>query len=213
MLVVDSVLHDMEASYGAIEVWNGDLIVTRSTIANNTITDLSGAVKCINSNASLINSTITGNHASGGQSVFAGFYGQACNASIDRCTIVENEPYELAVSTNQPGTTTLRNNFVFGSCPSTNTGLITSQGGNVASSTSAETYCGIDRPADQVLPGGPYVMPLGYFGGYAPTRLPQYVHPNHPLGGGCFVPRQLVARDAYRHAEGDHCRSRRRVKP
>jgi hypothetical protein len=24
-------------------------------------------------------------------------------------------------------------------------------------------------------------MPLGYFGGHAPTRLPRYVDPNHPL--------------------------------
>jgi len=173
LFLADSEIRGLNDAYMALNISDGDLFMTRSTIADNTITPNSGAIICFFSNASIINSTISGNSASGGQTTFGGFHGTNCNTSIDSSTIIENEPYEIAVDQALPGTTTLRNNYIHGPCPFNAQGLLTSQGGNVGGNTYSDQYCGLNHPTDQVVPGDPLVLPLGFFGGFTQTRLPK----------------------------------------
>ena len=68
---------------------------------------------------------------------------------------------EIVVDQALPGTTTLRNNYIYGPCPLAAQGHVTSQGGNVGSDHFSDQRCGLSDPTDQIVPGDPLVLPLG----------------------------------------------------
>ncbi len=173
-LIVDSVIRgNSQTSGSTIMINSGTLLMIRSTVYDNSVDGSvgnRGAVYAASSTVSLLNSTLTGNELLNAPAGSGGYFASGSTTTIDSCTIVGNSPREIGIDPGSPGSTMIRNTYIYQDCTSDTSGLMTSEGGNVGA---YPQNCCLNHQTDLTVAGGdPLVLPLENFGGYSPVMLP-----------------------------------------
>jgi CSLREA domain-containing protein len=172
VFVRESVVRDNLATNGSgISSAYGTVVIENSTIEGNYLVGgypAGGAVRAREADVTITSSTICDNRTQIAGPP-AGLSLRDGQITIESCTLVDNDGFEIFSEDEHSAAVTLSNTIIKGTCSGV---FPQSNGGNVGDD--AGNYCGFE--AGQDIWGVPIELyPLGDYGGSTPTMPPAYV--------------------------------------